>query len=91
MDALAAHHVEGVREAIETRTAELARCPAYSADPNPTAHLLAKLEAPRRQAKAGIVDALREAIGRRSMASHHTSAPTSQTLPVADPSGRKPL
>lgn len=63
MDNLAAHKVEGVREAIEARGAELSYLPAYSPDLNPIEQVFAKLKALLRRAGARTVDALTSAIG----------------------------
>ena len=60
---LSAHKVDGVRQAIEARGAELVYLPPYSPDLNPVEHLFAKLKTLLRKAAAGTVSALWAAIG----------------------------
>jgi transposase len=64
MDNLSAHKVQGVREAIEARGAQLHYLPPYSPDLNPIEQVFAKLKALLRTAATRTVDALRHAIGR---------------------------
>ena len=63
MDNLAAHKVQGVREAIEARGARLLYLPPYSPDLNPIEQVFAKLKALLRSAATRTVDALWHAIG----------------------------
>jgi transposase len=63
MDNLAAHKVQGVREAIGAHGAKLFFLPAYSPDLNPIEQLFAKLKALLRSAAARNVEALWDAIG----------------------------
>lgn len=63
MDNLAAHKVEGVREAIEAAGATLAYLPPYSPDLNPIEQFFAKLKALLRKAAERSVDALWNRIG----------------------------
>lgn len=62
-DNLSSHKVEGVREAIEARGAELRYLPPYSPDLNPIEKLFSKLKALLRKAAHRTVDALWEEIG----------------------------
>ncbi|HEU4329122.1 MAG TPA: IS630 family transposase [Roseiflexaceae bacterium] len=63
MDNLGAHKVQGVREAIEARGAQLLYLPPYSPDLNPIEQVFAKLKALLRTAATRTVDALWHAIG----------------------------
>jgi transposase len=63
MDNLAAHKVEGVREAIEAVGATLRYLPPYSPDLNPIEQLFAKLKALLRKAAERSVEALWKRIG----------------------------
>ena len=63
MDNLAAHKVEGVREAIEAAGATLKYLPPYSPDLNPIEQVFAKLKALLRKAAERSVDALWNRIG----------------------------
>jgi transposase len=63
MDNLAAHKVDGVREAIEAVGAELRYLPPYSPDFNPIEQAFAKLKALLRKAAERTVDALWDRIG----------------------------
>ena len=63
MDNLSAHKVDGIRQAIEARGAELVYLPPYSPDLNPIEQLFAKLKALLRKAAARTVSTLRAAIG----------------------------
>jgi len=63
MDNLSAHKVEGVREAIEARGAELRYLPPYSPDLNPIEQLFAKLKALLRKACERTVEGLWSRIG----------------------------
>ena len=63
MDNLGAHKVQGVREAIEGRGAQLLYLPPYSPDLNPIEQVFAKLKALLRTAATRTVDALWHAIG----------------------------
>lgn len=63
MDNLAAHKVEGVRQAIEARGAELRYLPPYSPDLNPIEQAFAKLKALLRKAAERSLDALWHRIG----------------------------
>jgi transposase len=64
MDNLAAHKVDGVRQAIEDRGAELRYLPPYSPDLNPIEQAFAKLKALLRKAAERTIDGLWNAIGR---------------------------
>jgi transposase len=61
MDNLAAHKVEGVREAIEGRGAELLYLPPYSPDLTPIENGFSKLKAHVRRIAARTIDALHDA------------------------------
>jgi transposase len=63
MDNLGVHKVQGVREAIEARGAQLLYLPPYSPDLNPVAQAFAKLKVLLRTAATRTVDALWHAIG----------------------------
>jgi len=63
MDNLGAHKVQGVREAIAARGAQLLYLPPYSPDLNPIEQVFAKLKALLRTAATRTVDALWGAIG----------------------------
>jgi transposase len=63
LDNLAAHRVQGVREAIAAAGAALLYLPPYSPDLNPIEQLFAKLKALLRQAAARTRDALWSTIG----------------------------
>jgi transposase len=63
MDNLAAHKVEGVREAIEAAGATLRYLPPYSPDLNPIEQVFAKLKALLRKAAERSVQALWNRIG----------------------------
>jgi transposase len=63
MDNLAAHHVAGVREAIEAKGARLMYLPPYSPDFNPIENAFAKLKAILRKAAARTIEALWKTIG----------------------------
>jgi transposase len=63
MDNLAAHKVEGVREAIEAKQATLLYLPAYSPDLNPIEYGFAKLKSLLRAAAERSIDALWTTIG----------------------------
>lgn len=62
MDNLAAHKVEGVREAIKAVDAYLLYLPAYSPDLNPIEQAFAKLKARLRKASARTLDDLEKVI-----------------------------
>lgn len=62
MDNLSSHKVDGVRERIERRQAELLYLPPYSPDLNPIEKAWSKLKEILRQAKARTVEALDQAI-----------------------------
>jgi transposase len=64
LDNLAAHKVDGVRQAIAAAGASLLYLPPYSPDLNPIEHLFAKLKALLRKAAARTKDDLRSTIGR---------------------------
>ena len=64
MDNLAAHKVDGIREAIEASGARLVYLPPYSPDLNPIEQFFAKLKALLRKAKERTVEALWKRIGR---------------------------
>jgi transposase len=64
LDNLAAHKVEGVRQAIVAAGASLLYLPPCSPDLNPIEQLFAKLKAPLRKAAARTRDELWQAIGR---------------------------
>lgn len=63
MDNLAAHKVDGVREAIEAAGATLRYLPPYSPDLNPIEQVFAKLKALLRKAAERSVEALWNRIG----------------------------
>ena len=63
MDNLSAHKVEGIREAIEARGAELRYLPPYSPDLNPIEQLFAKLKALLRKAAERSLEGLWSRIG----------------------------
>ena len=63
MDNLSAHELDGVRQAIEGRGAELACLPPYSPDLNPIEQLFAMLKALLRKVTARTVGTLWAAIG----------------------------
>lgn len=63
MDNLAAHKVEGVREAVEAAGATLRYLPPYSPDLNPIEQVFAKLKALLRKAAERSVKALWSRIG----------------------------
>lgn len=62
MDNLSAHKVRGIREAIESRGAELLYLPPYSPDFSPIEQCFSKVKTWLRKAKARTVEALDEAI-----------------------------
>ncbi len=62
MDNLASHKVDGIRQAIEARGAELRYLPAYSPDLNPIEQLFAKLKALLCKAARRTIEALWNAI-----------------------------
>jgi transposase len=64
LDNLAAHKVQGVREAIAAAGASILYLPPYSPDLNPIEQLFAKLKALLRKAAARTRDALWQTIGR---------------------------
>jgi transposase len=64
LDNLAAHKVEGVRQAIAAAGASILYLPPYSPDLNPIEQLFAKLKALLRKAAARTKDELWSAIGR---------------------------
>jgi transposase len=64
LDNLAAHKVDGVRQAIAAAGASLLYLPPYSPDLNPIEQLFAKLKALLRKAAARTRDELWQAIGR---------------------------
>jgi len=64
LDNLAAHKVDGVRQAIAATGASLLYLPPYSPDLNPIEQLFAKLKALLRKAAARTRDALWTTIGR---------------------------
>ena len=61
MDNLAAHKVDGVRQAIEARGATLLYLPPYSPDFNPIENAFAKLKAHVRKLAARTIEALETA------------------------------
>ena len=61
MDNLAAHKVEGVRQAIEASGATLLYLPPYSPDLNPIENAFAQMKAHIRKAAARTIDALERA------------------------------
>jgi transposase len=63
MDNLRAHKVEGVREKIEARGANLVYLPPYSPDFNPIEQIWSKVKQGLRSAKARTVEALDQAVG----------------------------
>ena len=64
MDNLAAHKVQGVRQAIEAKGAELRYLPPYSPDLNPIENAFAKLKALLRNAAERTVEGLWTTIGK---------------------------
>ena len=64
LDNLAAHKVDGVRQAIAQASASLLYLPPYSPDLNPIEQLFAKVKALLRQAAARTKDELWSTIGR---------------------------
>lgn len=62
MDNLSSHKVDGVRQRIEARHAELLYLPPYSPDLNPIEKAWSKLKQILRQLKARTADALDQAI-----------------------------
>ena len=64
LDNLAAHRVDGVRQAIAAAGASILYLPPYSPDLNPIEQLFAKLKALLRKAAAPTKDELWQAIGR---------------------------
>jgi transposase len=64
LDNLAAHKVDGVRQALAAAGAAILYLPPYSPDLNPIEQLFAKLKALLRQAAARTRDELWQAIGR---------------------------
>jgi transposase len=64
LDNLAAHRVEGVRQAIKAAGASILYLPPYSPDLNPIEQLFAKLKALLRKAAARTKDTLWATIGR---------------------------
>ena len=63
MDNLNAHHVSGVREAIEARSAQLWYLPPYSPDFNPIEKLWSKVKTLLRATAARSLEQLTEAVG----------------------------
>jgi transposase len=61
MDNLAAHKVDGIRQAIEARGATLLYLPPYSPDLNPIENAFAKIKAHVRKAAARTLEALETA------------------------------
>ena len=64
LDNLGAHKVEGVRELVESRGAQLLYLPPYSPDFNPIEQAWSKLKQLLRGAKARLLDQLEPAIAR---------------------------
>ena len=64
MDNLAAHKVQGVRQAIEAKGAELRYLPPYSPDLNPIENAFAKLKAMLRTAAERTIEGLWTTIGK---------------------------
>ena len=64
MDNLAAHKVDGVRQAIEACGATLLYLPPYSPDLNPIENAFAKLKALLRKAAERTIEGLWKEIGR---------------------------
>jgi transposase len=64
LDNLAAHKVDGVRQAIAAASASILYLPPYSPDLNPIEQLFAKLKALLRKAAARTKDALWSTLGR---------------------------
>jgi transposase len=64
LDNLAAHKVDGVRQALAAVGASLLYLPPYSPDLNPIEQLFAKLKALLRKAAARTKDELWQTIGR---------------------------
>jgi transposase len=64
MDNLAAHKVQGVREAIEAKGAERRHLPPYSPNLNPIEQAFAKLKALLRKAAERTIDGLSTTIGK---------------------------
>lgn len=91
MDNLAAHKVQGVRDAIEARGARLRYLPPYSPDLNPIEQVFAKLKALLRTAATRTVDALWHAIGQALDAFSPAECANYLTHAGYVPSNRKPL
>jgi transposase len=68
LDNLGAHKVEGVRELVESRGAQLVYLPPYSPDFNPIEQAWSKLKQLLRGAKARLLDQLEPAIARATAA-----------------------
>ena len=64
MDNLAAHKVQGVRQAIEAKGAKLRYLPPYSPDLNPIENAFAKLKALLRTAAERTIEGLWTTIGK---------------------------
>jgi transposase len=64
MDNLAAHKVQGVRQAIEAKGAQLRYLPPYSPDLNPIENAFAKLKALLRKAAERTIEGLWSKIGK---------------------------
>lgn len=64
LDNLGAHKVEGVRELIESRGAQLLYLPPYSPDFNPIEQAWSKIKQLLRGAKARVLDQLEPAVAR---------------------------
>ena len=77
MDNLAAHKVDGVRQAIEARGATLLYLPPYSPDFNPIENAFAKLKAHVRRLAARTIDALETAAAQALLTFKPSNVPTS--------------
>ena len=77
MDNLAAHKVDGIRQAIEARGATLLYLPPYSPDLNPIENAFAKLKAHVRKAAARTIEALETAAAEALQTSNQSNAQTS--------------
>ena len=82
MDNLGAHKVQGVREAIEGRGAELLYLPPYWPDLNPIEQVFAKLKALLRTAATRTVEALWTPSAKPSTPSRPPNAPTTSPTPA---------
>ncbi len=90
MDNGSAHKVDGVRQAIEARSAELVSLPPYFPDLNPIEQLFAKLKALLCRKAARTVSTLWEAIGALIENFEPDEAPTTSATPDMVQAERNP-